>query len=128
MFKIGDVVRIYAPSAGYNKYHLCVKESDGTTVEEFLFLNSDPGFDGVYVVDNVRVPCLPPSETGKIVFSFAMIPRFTEKQLTLFNAVKLGTLDPALAAELHAFAQTVRTMTRPEKQMVLAALALIAGL
>jgi hypothetical protein len=126
MFAIGDIVQIFAPQAGRNKYHLCIKAGDKDNATQFLYLNSDPNFDQTYVVDCPRVPCLPPSETGKTAFTFALLPRYNAHQLTLYKAKKLGELDPALALELHKFAGMVTTLTAADRKVVLAALATIA--
>jgi hypothetical protein len=122
MFEIGDIVEIYSPVAGRNKYHLCVKPGSENTATQFLFLNSDPNFEQLYVVDCARVPCLPPSKTGKTAFSFALLPQFNHMQLQLYKARKLGELDKKLATELLAFAKTVTTMSRSERQVVVSAL------
>lgn len=125
MFAIGDIVEIYSPVAGYNKYHLCVLCGGSAEPFQFLFLNSDPNYGGSYVVDCSRVPCLPPSETGKTVFSFTMVPRYSVRQLQLFKANKKGELASDLARELFEFAKTVPTLTSGERTLVLAALAQI---
>jgi len=122
MLAVGDIVEIYAPVAGYKKYHLCICVGTSGAATQFLYLNSDPTYSGQYVIDCSRVPCIPPSDTNKTCFSFTAIPRYTDRQLGLYKAKRLGTLDPALAAELHAFAQLVTTLTRAEKKLVLDAL------
>jgi hypothetical protein len=125
MFEVGDIVKIFAPQAGHNKYHLCICVGDGQRASKFLYLNSDPRFDHTYTVDCDRVPCLPPSDTGKTVVSFAIIVRYSERQLGLYKAEKLGTLDAALAAELHRFAEAVPTLNKPDRAEVLAALRIV---
>ena len=125
MFAVGDIVRILAPQVGYYKYHLCIATGSSSVASQFLFLNSDPTFAGTYVVDCSRVPCLPVSQTGKTAFSFSAIPRYSDKQLGLFKAQKLGELDKTLATELHTFATTVKTLNTADRAVVLAALAAI---
>jgi hypothetical protein len=122
MFAVGDIVRIYAPQVGYYKYHLCIVAGDSSVASRFLYLNSDPTFAGTYVVDCSRVPCLPSSTTGKTAFSFAAIPRYSDKQLGLYQAQKMGELDKTLAAELHVFAANVKTLNAADRAVVLAAL------
>ena len=118
MFEVGDIVQAYAPTAGYPKYFLCIQKGTGNTATKFLFLNSDPNFDDTYVVDCTRVPCLPPSETGKTAFSFSEVPRFTAAQLKLQGAVKRGEIDKGLAAELAEFCKGVRSLPRGQRIMV----------
>ncbi len=79
MFSIGDIVAIYAPIAGYIKYHLCIGSREGAAMQ-LLFLNSNPDHMGNYVVPCERVPRLEPSETGKTAFSFTTIPRYTMRR------------------------------------------------
>ena len=126
MFEIGDIVQIFAPQAGRDKYHLCVSVGVDGAAHQFLYLNSDPGFEHTFVCDCEKIPCLPKSKTGKTAISFAMLPRYNDHQLKLFKATKLGVLDPALAAEAHKVASTARTMTTAERIIVLAALETIS--
>lgn len=71
MFDLGDIVKVYAPQAGHNKYHVCVFVGSDDVAYRFLYLNSDPGFADTYPVECSRVPCIPLSDTGKTVFTFA---------------------------------------------------------
>lgn len=125
MFAVGDIVQIFAPQAGKDKYHLCIRAGDSQAADRFIYLNSDPTFDQTFVVDCVRVPCLPVSKTGKTAFSFALLPQYNTHQLELYKAKKLGELDPVLASELHVFAGKVTTLTAADRKVVLAALAAI---
>lgn len=126
MFEIGDIVQIFAPQAGHNKYHLCISVGAVGEALTFLYLNSNPNFEQTFVCDCSQIPCLPASDTGKTAFTFAMLPRYNEKQLKLYKAKKLGALDAKLAAEIYSFATKVNTMTGGEKKIVLAALELIS--
>lgn len=128
MFALGDILRIYAPTVGYYKYFLCIEVGSSTSAYKFLFLNSDPNFSGVYDVDCSRVPCLPRSPTGRTAVSFSMIPRFSDAQLNTFNASKMGAIDPVLAAELAAFAQTTTVLSQPDRALVVSALKAMAGI
>ena len=125
MFNLGDIVKIFAPQAGHIKYHVCIFVGGPDAAHRFLYMNSDPTFDETYEVNCDRVPCLPKSDTGKTVFTFAVIPRYTDRQLVLYKAEKLGELDKALAEELWEFASTVRTLNNSERVFVRAALAAI---
>lgn len=124
---IGDIVRIFAPVAGKAKYHLCILVGTDGDAHKFIFLNSDPGYDGCYDVDCARVPCLPASRTGRTVFSFTMVVRYTDHQLKLYRAAKLGSLDAAVAAELLGFARTVSALSGTDRRAVLAALRQISN-
>lgn len=120
--KPGDIVEIFAPIAGYRKYHLClILKTDGSA-HEFLFLNSDPNYKDCCVVDHRDVPCLPASPTGKTAFSFSMVPRYTTAQLKRYRATVLGHLDPTVVARLRAFAPTVRSLPAAQLSAVISAL------
>ena len=103
MFAIGDIASIYCPIAGYPKYHLCICVGTNGAASQFIFLNSDPDFDGLFVCPCERVPCVPKSETGVTAFSFTAIPRYNDKQLALYKAKKLGVIDGVLATEINKF-------------------------
>lgn len=122
MFSVGDIVKIYAPAAGYPKYHLCIAIGGDEEAFKFLFLNSDPNFRDTYSVNCSRVPCIPISDTGVTAFSFSQIPRYTVRHLSIYNATKLGELDKNLAQELLEFIQGVKSLSRSEKQIVILAL------
>lgn len=122
MCNVGDIVRIYSGAAGHTKYHLCVRAPKGEEAACFIFLNSDPSFQQLFVVDCSRVGCLPVSKTGKTAFSFSTIPRYNRKQLKLHQATVLGKIDKQLAHELLIHAKAVTVMTSTERVMVLHAL------
>lgn len=122
MCKIGDIVRIYSGIAGHYKYHLCVRAPKGEEAACFLFLNSDPSFQQLYVVPCSRVPCLPTSKTGKTAFSFSMIPKYNRKQLKLHQATIMGQIDKHLAHDLLIHAKQTTVMTSTERLMVINAL------
>jgi hypothetical protein len=117
MFAVGDVVEIFAPQAGHKKYHVCICVNVGA-VHQFLYLNSDPGFDDTLAFDCETIPCLPVSKTGKTVFTFAILPRYNDKQLKLFAAKKLGELGLDVAKEVLAFIATVRTLNTADRKLV----------
>ncbi|WP_419900252.1 hypothetical protein [Roseomonas sp. USHLN139] len=122
MFDLGDIVRIFAPTAGYKKYHLCIKIADDAGVARFMYLNSDPNFGDTLALPCGRVPCLPVSETGFTAFSFSMLPGYSQRQLELYKAEKLGEVALDVAQELRTFANGVEALSRAEKRMVAAAL------
>jgi len=127
MFSVGDVVEIFAPQAGHKKYHVCICVNTGAA-HQFLYLNSDPNFDGTIAFDCEKIPCIPASKTGKTVFTFAILPRYNDRQLKLYKAKKLGVLDAAVAKDVLAFVATVKTLTAVDRALVSAALAaIIAG-
>lgn len=105
MFDPGDYVKIFAPSVGYIKYHLCLTAPSAHAAGQFLWLNSDPTFEGTYNVPCSRVPCIPASSTGFTCFSFGMFPRYNATQLSLYQATKIGVIDRALAGDLCEFVQ-----------------------
>lgn len=128
MLAPGDLIRILAPTVGYPKYHLCLEGVLPQSAARFLFLNSDPGYQGTYDVPCARVPCLPPSQTGFTCFSFNMMPRFNARQLELYQATKMGVLDRVLAGELETFAlvpSNIEGLNSPERTLVRQVLALL---
>jgi hypothetical protein len=118
----GTVVRIFAAIAGYQKYHLCLSVADDNAAAKFLFINSDPRFDDTLAVDNDRVPCIPPNDTGKSCFSFSMVPRYSAHQLGALGAIEMGEIDLQLASELRTFADTVRSLAKNDMDVVKAGL------
>jgi hypothetical protein len=126
MFAVGDVVEIYAPQAGHKKYHVCICVNDGAA-HQFLYLNSDPTFEGTIAVDCARIPCLPVSETGKSVVTFAYLPRYNDRQLKLYKAKRLGVLDVSVAKEILEFVATVKTLNTADRTLVSAGLKAIIG-
>lgn len=122
IFAIGDILSIFSPLTGYDKYHLCLYVGSDGEAHKFLFLNSDPNYADTFAVACKEIPCLPPSDTGVSVLSFSMIPRYTDKQLRLYKAKVLGRLDSGVAARALEVAQTVKALTRAEKDLVISAL------
>lgn len=119
-FVIGDIVRVFAPSVGYNKYHLYLgSNADG--VHLFLFLNSENGYSGDCVFPCNNFP-MPPSRTGETIVSFGMLPRYTTTQLQIFNATHIGHINSADVAALAAHLPSVRTLARSEKAFVASAI------
>jgi len=127
MFASGDIVRIYAPVAGRNKYHLCIEIGSDDSASKFLYLNSNPNYASCYSVPCERVPCIAPSDTGQTAFSFSMLPRYSAAQLKTYKAEKIGELDSGLAADLLAFAKTLKTLTTSDLLVVTTALAAISA-
>ena len=120
--QIGDILRMLAPIAGKEKYHLCIKVADDNGAARFLFMNSNPDFRDTYSVECERVPCLPPSKTGYTAFSFSMLPVCNQEQLDLYGATKLGEISLEIASELREFVDGVQSLTRNEKAIVTSAL------
>jgi hypothetical protein len=126
MFSVGDIIEIFAPQAGKDKYHLCICMNEGAA-HQFVYLNSNPNFEGTISFDCERIPCLPKSKTGKTAFSFAYLPRYNDRQLKLYKAKKLGTLDPTVAKEVLGFVATVGTLTGADRKLVSAGFKAIIG-
>jgi hypothetical protein len=122
MFKAGDVVRFHSPTAGKEKFHLCLGHGEEGPLFAFLFLNSGSGYRGDYVLEDGQIPGLPKSPTGETVVSFSMIVRMGEERLEKFAATKTGEIDAHIAGELAAFAKTTSALTRSEQAFVVSAL------
>lgn len=114
MFAVGDIIEMYSPVAGKKKYQLCVCAANAAGQTKFLFLNSGQGYSGNYAVTDDKIPCLPASPTGFSVFSCSLVLKYTDRELKLYNAAKLGELDKAVAAGLEAFIR--KTPVLPKKQ------------
>jgi len=98
MFNVGDIVVMYAPTAGKKKYHLCVCEVNEHGVEFFLFINSGSGYAADFVVNDGSIDCLPESPTGNTVVSCSVVIRANQKQLAVYRAKKIGTLSKKISA------------------------------
>ena len=116
-------MQIFSPLARYKKYHLCITLDCSSGANRFLFLNSDDAYADTYSVSCDRVPCIPASDTGVTAFSFSMIPRYSDAQLSLYQAKKLGEIEKDVAAELLKFVHTVKSLAKKDKELVRAAIA-----
>ena len=85
--KSGDIVKIFAPIAGYDKYHFCVAIPENGNAGSFLFLNSDPNFKDCLSVDCAKIPFLPVSETGKTAISFSIMMRYNDDKLRIYKSL-----------------------------------------
>lgn len=110
-----------APTVGYRKYHICLGVNEQGTYL-FLFLNSENDYQGDCIFPCSAFPTLPPSKTGQSVVSFSMLPRFTGERLTSLGAEVKGRVDKVVAQTLRTHLNTVRTLAKPEKRFVTAAL------
>jgi hypothetical protein len=122
MFKAGEVVRFFSPTAGKPKFHLCLGTRGSVPVFAFLHLNSGTGYRGDYVLDDGLIPGLPHSPTGKTVVSFSIVVQISAQNLTNFRAKKTGVIDAHLAGELAGFAKNLTVLSRPDQAFVVAAL------
>jgi hypothetical protein len=122
MFEVGDVVRFFSPTAGKEKFHLCIGHHGDAPLLAFLHLNSSAGYAGDCILDDGQIPGLPRSPTGKTVVSFSIVVRMGHERLQKFGAVRTGKIDGHLAGELASFAATVPALTRDERALVIAAL------
>lgn len=123
----GSVVAIYAASAGKVKYHLCLCLPSDEVAAKFLFINSNPNFKDIFIIDDARLPFLPESPSGKSCFSFSMVPRYSGQQLRTFDAKVIGEIDLALAVELRHHADGVRSLARTDLDFVKGALDVIVN-
>lgn len=114
----GDVVRIYAPVAGYKKFHFCVCIPGDGAAGRFLYLNSDPNNKDCLVIDCNRIPFLPASETGVTAISFSIAARYTAEKLDLYEAEVLGVMPRDVVEEMVGFIDTVRSMPKPDRAII----------
>lgn len=120
--RVGDIVRIYAPVAGYDKYHFCICIPDGASAGKFLFLNSDPGYRDCLAIDCARIPLLPPSDTGVTAISFSLLVRYNAEKLALYRPTVLGAMPMDVVLQMLEFLKTVRSLPNPDKAVVVTAL------
>lgn len=125
--KAGDLVRIYAPIAGYNKYHFCICIPDDNNSGKFLFLNSDPNYKDCLPVACSRVPQIPPSDTGVTAISFSLLARYNSEKLDLYKAEVLGEMPLDVIADMRDFLATVRSLPKPDKLFIKAVLDSLLG-
>lgn len=124
-FDLGDILLIDAPIADHKKYHICLGQNE-FIVTICLFLNSDNKFEGCITFNNEAFLMIPPSKTGKSVVSLALLPRYTEKQLAAYKAVKVGELSKDIAGEIALACATIKTLSRVDKAFVVDRLTLYA--
>lgn len=121
MFAVGDILLIDAPIVAHKKYHLCLGTNGGLATL-CLYLNSENKFEANIEFEGARFPMIPVSKTGLTVVSLTALPRYTDKQLALFKAKKVGELGKDVAAEIAAHCAKVKTLTRDEKTFVVSVL------
>lgn len=120
--KIGDVVKIFAPTTGYNKYHFCVCVPEDGDAGCFLFLNSNPNFRDCLAVDCARIAFLPASQTGVTAISFSIMMRYNKEKLQLFKAEVLGEMPKDVLAEMMSFMPSVTSLPSNDKATVIKSL------
>ena len=122
MFAIGAILHIDAPIASKKKYNTCFGQNE-YTVTLCLFLNSDRNFEGQLEFVNEDFPELPKTGDGLSMVSHSMVPRYTEENLLLFRARKLGMLKPDAAEKLlDGIQKSGGLLTGGEKRFLIAAL------
>jgi hypothetical protein len=119
MFNVGDVVRCWSDTAGKKKYHLCI-----SLAGHFLFLNSPKktSYPGDLVVSCAEIPFLPPTHTGASIVSCTLVLRFTDNDLRAMNAVRVGTVSPALLRKIARFVQDSPVLTDEQRDVFLDAI------
>ena len=122
MFEVGDIVEIFSPIASKKKYHLCVCGLSEVGIRQFFFLNSGDGYEAEFILEDGAIEGLPISPTGKTVISCSLIVKYNQRQLSLYKARKLSTLDKTIAADLRDFVAKSPALTRKETTRVTEAL------
>jgi hypothetical protein len=62
-FAAWDIVEIFTPQTGYDKYYVCVVDASSAETGKFLFMNSENNWASDFVLKCADVPCLPRSKT-----------------------------------------------------------------
>jgi hypothetical protein len=121
-FSSWDIVEIFAPSAGYDKYHICVEDATADVAGRFLYMNSDSDYESDFPLKCSEIPCLPKSRTGLSVVSCNGLARYNTKQLKLYKAATLGNYPLKHRKPLLEFIENCRALPSGEKKIILAAL------
>lgn len=119
MFAPGEVIEMYAPQVGYRKYLLCACGSNPHAVLRFFYINSGSGYEGDLVYDDHELPYLPKSPTGQSVISMSYLLIYSEKELKLYKAKKLGELNKKIIRDLLAALPTVRKLSRQDRNLAI---------
>jgi hypothetical protein len=128
MFEVGDVVHFRSPAVGKFKYHLCLGHDEhGGPRFAFLFINSESDYKGECVLEDGDIPGLPTSRTDQSVVSFTNIPRIGLKALEAYDAEVVGRITGDVAGVLLGYAKTTKALTKPEPNLVVAALNSLIG-
>lgn len=118
MFKVGDVIEMFAPTASKKKYHLCVCGVSDKGVQKFLFINSGTGYEADLCLSDGAISGLPTSPTGATIISCSLLLRYTEEQLKKFKASKIGSIDAKVASQLSEFIVSSRALVKVEREAV----------
>jgi len=113
---------MHAPSASKEKYHLCVCFGDAVDVQQFLFINSNGGFDGDLVLANGDFQCIPPNDTGLSVVSCSIVIRLKVATMKLYGATKQGQISVGVAAKIREHIVGCRSMTQKDRVRIIGAL------
>lgn len=119
MFQPGDIVRFHSPTAGKQKYHLCVCTASSDERCYFLFLNSKPGYPGEIVYDDGFIDGLPVSPTGKTVVSFGMLIQVDWEKLRLFQAEKVSEASKEIRDDIIGFCSKTPVLSGRDKRIIL---------
>lgn len=123
MFVPGDVIEMFAPQAGYEKYFLCVCGSNANGVLRFFYINSGDGYEGDFSYNDTELPYLPASPTGKSVISTSYLLIYSEKELKLYRARRLGTLSTDIVSVLVSELPKVRKLPPQDRKLAVSGLA-----
>ncbi|MCB1528245.1 MAG: hypothetical protein KDJ45_11140 [Hyphomicrobiaceae bacterium] len=127
MFDVGDIVQIYAPTAGKNKYHLCVCCANVDGVEKFLFINSGSGYKADFVVKDGEIDGLPKSPTGDSIISCSIVVRHNQQQLKLYKAKKLSVIKTTTAKKLILFISESNALPLRQREEIKLSLEKLVG-
>lgn len=120
-FSVGDILHINSPIAGKKKYHICLGQNE-FVITLCLFLNSKHGYQSDIVFDCSLFPMIPASSTGLSVVSLSMMPRYSEAQLNLYQAERIGVIREDVAGEILVACKASSALTKLEKAFAIRAL------
>ncbi len=103
----GDVVHVFSPYAGKNKYHLCIGND-----HFFIFLSSPKtrSFAGDFEIDGSKITGVPPTPEGKSIASCNTVMQIAGSDLRRLGAQVVGKVTLGVMRDLLAFVQHLPTI------------------
>lgn len=111
----GDIVLFESNVAGKAKFHFCFFFNSDADVYSLMLLNSEGEYEDHFAIDANRLPNMPPSRTGRSIFSCPTVIRRSPEQLARLRPVKRCTLPRDVAVEFLAYASSISAMTKNDK-------------